>query len=97
MSAEADDSDVPRQLGIVELDPAGPVGAEQHAEPEEREQDGQPRPRRTERDPDARSENRADQEKNGTFVHRAIFAAASPRGSIDRRVTQRPCIGRSSG
>ena len=33
---EADDADAARELGVVERDPARPVGAEQHAEREER-------------------------------------------------------------
>ena len=47
---EADDADRARQLGVVELDPAGPVGPEQHPESEEGDERGHAGPRGAEAD-----------------------------------------------
>jgi hypothetical protein len=51
---QCDHAHLARELGIVELDPAETVGAEQHPEPQERDQGGDARTGRTERDHDAR-------------------------------------------
>ena len=54
---EADDAHLARELGVVELDSARAVRAEQHPEAEERDENGEAGARRAERDDDARRQN----------------------------------------
>ena len=70
---EPDDADLPRELRVVELDPARAVGAEQHPDRQERREHGQPRSCSTERDEDAARQNAADEQKQKTLVHASIF------------------------
>ena len=77
---EADDADLARELGVVELDAAGAVRAEEHAEREERDQDRHAGASRRERSEHARSEHRTDQEEHDAFVHPDILAARGRRG-----------------
>ena len=78
---EADDAYLAGELRIVELDAAGTVRAEEHAEREERNQDRHPGTSRRERDEHARTEHRADQEKYDAFVHPDILAARGRRSA----------------
>ena len=79
---EPDDPDLARELRVVELDPARPVRAEQHPEREERDEHRQPRPGRSERQDDARGQDRADEQENQAFVHEDILSG----GTHGRRV-----------
>ena len=82
---EADDADLARQLGVVELDPAGAVRAEHHPEGEERDERGHAGPRGAEADGDAGGQHRADEQEHGPLVHCAAFSrAASRHGALLR-------------
>ena len=96
---EPDDADLARELGVVELDPARPVRAEQHPEREERRQHRQPGPGGAERDDDAAGEDRADQQEHQALRPRSYLSrweSAPPRGTLPawRRV---PARARSAG
>ena len=80
---EPDDADLPGELGIVELDPARAVGAEQHPDREEGREHGQPRSRGTEGDENAARQDAADEQKQKALVHAPIFpvrAQSDPLG-----------------
>ena len=72
---EADDPDLASELGVVEIDPARAVGAEEHPERQEGDQKRYARASRAQRDQHARREHRADEEENDAFVHADILAA----------------------
>jgi len=71
---QSGDPDLARQLGVVELDPARPIGAQQHSEAQERDQDRQAGARGAERDDDAGAENRTYEQEEEPFVHERIFS-----------------------
>ena len=77
---EADDADPPRELRVVERDPARPVRPEQHAEPEERHQDGQSRARGAVRRHHARAQHGAGEQHQEALVHASILSAFAPAG-----------------
>jgi hypothetical protein len=66
------------ELGVVELDPAETVGAEQHPESQERDQRGDAGTGRAERDQDARRQDAADDQEKQALVHAPIFPATAP-------------------
>ena len=72
---EPDDADVARELGVVELDAARPVRAEEHPQRQERDEDRHAGPRRAERDEHAGAEHGPDEEEHESFVHLDILAA----------------------
>ncbi len=72
---EADDSDPASEVHVVEFDPARAVRTQQHAEPEERDQNGKAAARGAVRSDHAGPEYRADDEKQEPLVHGRIFAA----------------------
>ena len=72
---EADGSDLAGELRVVELDAAGPVRAEQHPEPEERDQHGKPVRAAPSATTTLAAQDGADQEQHQAFVHGYIFAA----------------------
>ena len=80
---EADDADLPRELDVVELDPAGAVGAEKHSQRQEGHEHGNSRASRAERDEYARGQHRPDEEKRNAFVHVDILAARG-RGCLEQ-------------
>ena len=89
---EADDPDLAGELGVVELDPARAVRAEQHPEREEGDEDGEPGPGCAERDDDAGGEDRPDEEEHGAFVHVSYllrWESGPPRGTL-RGMATRP-------
>ena len=79
---EADDADLARQLGVVELDPADSVRPEQHPQGEERYERGHPGARGAEADGDAGGQDGADEQEHGALVHDVILAAAGA-GLVD--------------
>jgi len=93
--SQTDDADLARELGVVELDPAGTVGAEQHPEREEGYERGDAGPMGAERDDDARQQDRTDEQKHGAFVHASIFTGASRRRR--RRMLSCPDRARDEG
>jgi hypothetical protein len=83
---EPDDTDGPCELGVVELDPARTVRAEQHPEREKGDQRRNAHPRGTERDESAPGENRADHEQHRSDVHLRIFTGrrlGAPPSRVD--------------
>jgi hypothetical protein len=72
---EADDADLTRELGVVELDPAGTVGAEEHPQGEEADENRHAGTCGTECEQDARTEHGPDDEESYAFVHADILAA----------------------
>jgi hypothetical protein len=87
---QARHADRARQLGIVELDPARAVGAEQHAKRKERDERRHPDACGAERDENASSTDRADDEQHRADVfHERIFPR---RGSarLSRGVVRPP-------
>ena len=76
---EADDADLARQLGVVELDPAGAVRPEQHPEGEEGDERRHACARRAEADGDAGGQHGADEQEHGALVH-ACHSRGRPAG-----------------
>jgi hypothetical protein len=72
---QSDHADRACELGVVEVDASRPVRAEQHPEREKGHQRGHTRARGTQRDEDARGEDRADDEEERSFVHAPILPA----------------------
>ncbi len=72
---EADDSDLACELGVVEVDTARPVRAEEHSEREEEDQDGDAGTRGAEGDQDTRRQQRTYEQESESLVHRDILAA----------------------
>ena len=66
---EADDSHRPSELGVVELDAAWAVGAQEHPERQEGDENRNADASRTERHERARAQHRTDHEKGQPFVH----------------------------
>ena len=79
---EPDDADLTRELGVVELDPAGAVGAEQHSQRQEGHEHGNSCASRAERDEHARGQHCPDEEKRNAFVHVDILAARGRKRSL---------------
>ena len=88
---EPDRARLARELSVVEVDPSGPVGAEQHPEAEERDEHRQAGARRPEGQGDAETQDQADDEEGEAFVHAPILAvrAVGPRLPV-RRVGASP-------
>ena len=91
---EADDADGSRKLGVVELDPARTVRAEQHPEREERDQRRNADSRGAEGDDDAAGEDRADEEEHRPDFHAPLLpilavAKAQDAAGEDRRFRTR--------
>ena len=82
------------ELGVVELDAARAVRAQEHAEREERDQNRHAGASRRERSEHARTQHRTDQEKHDAFVHLDILAARGRRGGA-RAGSRWPSPGRS--
>jgi hypothetical protein len=72
---QADDAHTPRELGVVEVDAAGTIRAEQHPEAEEGDENRQPGSLCYESDHDARREDRAYDQEQKALVHEAILPA----------------------
>jgi hypothetical protein len=70
-----DDPDRPRELGVVEVDPARPIRAEQHPERQEREQRRHPDTRGAEGHENAPGQDRPGQKERRALVHAPIVAA----------------------
>src|SRR4029079_5935842 len=79
---EAHDADPARQLCVVEVDPAGAVGAEEHAEPEERDEHWEAGACGRERNRDARREDETDEKNCDPFVHLAPGLAAADEDAL---------------
>ena len=86
---ESGNADLPRQLGVVEFDPARPVRAEQHPQPEEGDQGRHTGARRPEGDDHARRKDAADDQEDQAYVHGLKAGHAS---SLSRRA---PALGSS--
>ena len=86
---EADDADRARELRVVELDPARPVGPEQHPESDEGDECGDTGPRRAEPDEDARGEHAADDQQEGPGFH-ALSSLLRRNAGTAARASRRP-------
>ena len=75
---------LPGELGVVELDSTQAVGAEQHPEPEERDQRGHAGTRRAESHDDARRQHAADDQEDQALVHGPILSGIPAPGATPR-------------